>query len=510
MNVAGTSPGELPLQLPPFFTEEAVRALAQGQAVYLVGGAVRDMLLGRVAYDLDFATQESGLQFARRVAEALQADFYPLDPERDVGRVLVTRENRRWTLDFASLRGSTIEADLRARDFAINSMAIPLHSPPTLIDPLGGARDLRDHLLRTCSSSAISEDPVRSVRGVRLAVQLGLRMEGDTREQVRSGAGQLGTVAPERLRDEFFRILSGPKVATATRTLMSLRLLSSLIPEVVGLDMIAQPGPQALDVWDHTLLVLDRLEMLLAVLAPMPDEEAAADLIFGLVSLRLGRFRGQLAAHLQEPVADARPARGLLFLAGLLHDAGKSEIPSSGISGTGSLVGHEELGGEWALHRALALRFSREEAERVSRTVRGHVRPMQLLRSAEVSPLAIYRYYRSLGSAGVDVSLLSLADFLAARGTPVPQPEWTSLLDLVRALLGGYYERRREIVDPVPYLDGDELMAALGLRPGPQIGALLEALREAQVAGEVRSKAEALSFARGRMHHTGASPAAAG
>ncbi|MGA2112763.1 MAG: hypothetical protein ABSG98_11555 [Anaerolineales bacterium] len=507
MNGASSCPIAFPLRLPAFLNETVTRQLASGRAVYLVGGAVRDLLLGRTAYDLDFATEESGLQVGRRVAEALQADFYALDVERDVARVLVTRENRRWTLDFASLRGPTIEADLRARDFAVNSMAIPLQSPGGLIDPLGGVRDLHDHLLRASSPSAISEDPVRSVRGVRLAFQLGLRMERETREQVRSGASQLGAVAPERLRDEFFRILNGPQVAAAVRTLMSLRLLASIVPEVVGLDTVSQPSPYTQDVWNHTLLLLERLEFLLAVLAPALDHVASADLVFGLVSFRLGRYREQIDGHLREMLADERPARGLLFLSGLMHDAGKSEMSSVGISGASSFSGHEELGGGWAWHRALALRFSKEEAERISRTVRGHMRPLLLLRAGEVSPLAVYRYYRSLGPAGVDVSLLSLADFLATYGTSLSQQSWASLVDVVRALLEGYFERREKIVEPAPYVDGDELMATLGLRPGPQVGELLEALREAQVSGEVSSKGEALSFARARLGLGGGSAA---
>jgi len=507
MKPPNPSPTVLALRLPPFFDEAAVGQLIRGRSVYLVGGAVRDLLLGRAAYDLDFATEESGLQVGRRVAEALQAHFYALDAERDVGRVLVTRENRRWTLDFASLRGPSIEEDLRARDFAINSMAIPVHSPPRLIDPLGGESDLRDHLLRASSPSAISDDPVRSVRAVRLAVQLGLRMERETREQVRSGASRLGAIAPERLRDEFFRILNGPRVAAAIRTLMSLRLLPAMVPEVVGLDTIVQPPPHVHDVWSHTLLLMDRLELLLAVLAPLPEEEVSADVILGLVSLRLGRFRERISGHLQEMLADERPVRGLLFLSGLLHDAGKSETSSAKISGAGPFSGHEELGGEWALHRALALRFSKEEAERITRTVRGHMRPLQLLRAGQVPPLAVYRYFRGLGPAGVDVSLLSLADFLATYGTTLPQPAWASLLDVVRTLLEGYFERRTEIVEPPPYVNGDELMATFGLRPGPQVGELLEALREAQVAGQVSSKGEALSFARGRLGLAGATTA---
>lgn len=506
MSLASATPTAFPLQLPSFFNETVAQKVAQGRAVFLVGGAVRDLLLGRSAYDLDFASEESGLQVGRRVAEALEGDFYALDPERDIGRVLVIRESHRWTLDFASLRGPTIEADLQGRDFTINSMAIPLHAPGELIDPLGGARDLRDHLLRASSRGAIAEDPVRSVRAVRLTFQLGLRLETETREQVRSGAGQLATVAPERLRDEFFRILNGPQVAGAVRALMSLRLLPSIMPEVVGLDTVTQPLPHTLDVWNHTLLLLDRLEALLAVLAPTPDDELSADLTLGLTSLRLGRYREQLGRHLRGTLADERPVRGLLFLSGLMHDAGKSEMHSRGVSGASAFGGHEELGGEWAMHRALALRFSREEAERVSKTVRGHMRPLQLLRGGEVSPLAVYRYYRSLGPAGVDVILLSLADFLATYGTSLPQEAWASFVDVARALLDGYYERHETVVAPAPYLGGDELMAALGLRPGPQVGEMLEALREAQVAGEVKSKDEALAFARGRLGFAGGGP----
>ncbi len=224
-------PTPYPLVFPPLLG--SVRAvLPDGLAVYLVGGAVRDALLGRTIHDLDFALERNAIKTARRIADGLKADFYALDAERDTGRVIVNDEDgRRMVLDFASFRGADLESDLKGRDFTLNAIALNL-SDNTLYDPLGGAMDLKEKRLRACSPSAFKDDPVRILRGVRLAANFGFHILPETRKAMKEAVGLLGKVSPERIRDELFRILDGRQPAACLRALEMLGVLDKILPEL--------------------------------------------------------------------------------------------------------------------------------------------------------------------------------------------------------------------------------------------------------------------------------------
>ncbi|MBL8055156.1 MAG: HD domain-containing protein [Anaerolineales bacterium] len=478
---------------------EIVRRLGQAlpapEQVWLVGGAVRDLLLGRRLHDLDFAVAGDGLAAARQAAKALDAAVFPLDAERGVGRVLLTTADGVLTLDFARLRGPDIFTDLASRDFTVNALALPLAAPDTLVDPLRGTADLRAKLIRACSATAITDDPVRAVRAVRLAAQLGFRLEPATRAAVKAAA--LAAVSAERLRDELVRCLGGGRVEPAVRALELTGLLSQMVPELSALKGLHQSPPHTLDGWEHTLAVLVRLAEILAVLGPVHDVDAASDLTLGLLTVRLGRYRAPLSAHLAAPFADDRPRRGLLMLAALLHDAAKPATRSQDPDGRIRFLGHEAAGARQAAAILQRLHFSVDEVRYVQTAVANHMRPRQLTQAGEPSARAIYRFYRDTGPAGVDIVLLSLADYLAKfGGTPPPQDEWAGHVAGCARLLEAYFERRAEQVLPPALITGDDLLQTLALTPGPLVGKLLEAVREAQAAGEVTDRAAALDYAR--------------
>jgi len=481
------APGEFwgAAEFPPLV--DAVRQATGGRSeVYLVGGAVRDAYLHRPVSDLDFVGTGDGIELGQHVARSLQAAFYPLDIERRVGRVLVESPGRRLTLDFSSLRGQRLVDDLAARDFTINAVALPLANLDAAIDPLGGLDDLRAKTLRACAASSLVDDPVRTLRAVRLAVQLEFHIDAATR------------VAPERIRDEFMRIMAGPRVASALRVMQALGLLALVVPETAGLEHVTQPPPHIHDVWNHTVLLIDRLETLLAVLAPQAHEDSSADLILGLASMRLGRFRENLQAHLTRTLSGDRPVRSLTFLGALLHDVGKPDTRGVDSEGKVHFLGHDTLGGEWAVRRAVQLHLSNIEADYLGRIVRHHMRPQHLARDGPPSRRAVYRFFAAAGECGVDVCLMSLADMLAVYGPTLNQDSWAAMLDTVRSLLESYFEHAAEHLDPPMLLTGDEIMQALGLHPGPQVGYLLEALREAQAAGEVSTREAALELVHAR------------
>jgi poly(A) polymerase len=507
-----TSPNPLPEMI-----WQTVVDLAADRRVWLVGGAPRDHLIQRHTYDADFAVAGDARRLGRAVADRLGGDYYDLDRERGTGRVLLDPSGPEpWILDFASLRGETIEDDLRARDFTVNALGIDLSKPDRLIDPTGGVRDLKDGILRACSQSAVADDPVRSLRAIRIAAELGYRVEADTLRQVRAAARGLKSVSAERLRDELFRILGGQNPAGPVRTLEHLGLLTEVLPEVSAVRGVIQSPPHAHDAFEHTLAVLESLASLIAVLGPSHDPEAASKMALAEVRLKLGRFRSALSDHLSASPTPGRKVRQLLFLAALFHDVGKIHTSSIADDGRIRFPGHEELSAATVRERARALRLSAREISRLVVVVQYHDWPAAIDRARKVTRRSIYRYFDQTGEAGIDIGLLSLADRLGMYLPPIPQDVWRRRVDVVRALFEGWYEG--EWLRPPRLIAGDELGELLDVPPGPELGRLLAEIREAQAAGEVNTREEALALAR-RLHdspprdsatETGAAPAEAG
>jgi tRNA nucleotidyltransferase/poly(A) polymerase len=476
--------------------------------IYLVGGAVRDALLQREVKDLDFALSGDVLGIARRVANAIQGAYYPLDESRDTGRVILPLpEGGRLVLDFAALRGPDLETDLRLRDFTLNAMALSLHDLDRLVDPLGGLEDLRRGVLRACSESAMQDDQLRVLRGIRLANANRWLIQSETRALMRRALPGLAGVSPERVRDELFHILEGPRPATALETLQILGGLPYVLPELVELKGVEQPAPHVRDVWGHTLDVLKGLEALHGALGQQFDPEAPTSFYMGLVSVRLGRYRQQLHDHFSHLLNPNRSLHALLYLAALYHDSGKPATRREATDGRVRFLEHEILGTELATHRVQALHLSNDEIDRLSTVVRHHMRPLLLAQMEGLpSRRAIYRFFRDTGPAGVEVCLHALADTLATYGPSLTQDIWMRQLDIVRSLLEAWWERPEESVAPPALLDGHAIMQAFNLHPGPQIGRLLEVLREAQATGQVIDRQQALEFTAQQIEAVAAAP----
>ena len=493
--------------LPPIL-EKVMTVLPPDAGVCLVGGAVRDLLTSRLSPDFDFAVPSKGISLARSVANALKADFMPLDDERDTGRVVIKNEDGSFTyLDFAAYRGATLEEDLRDRDFTINALALHLKDM-TILDPLNGAADIRAKIIRACSPDAMSHDPARILRGVRQAAAFGFSIDKNTREWMKSAADGIGNVSVERIRDEIFKILAGPKVSASIRALDMLGTLPRIMPELLKMKGVTQSQPHIHDVWAHTLSALDHLEGLLSSLRVNFDAETTSDLFMGLVSLRIGRYRDRIAAHLSNPLNPTRPHRSLLFFAALYHDVCKPETRSVDENGRIRFFDHDIKGADAAAERARNFNLSNDETSRLRDIVRNHMRFHFFADRLEKenqppSRKAIYRFFRDSGGAGIDLILLALADVRGTRGSELTQESWSANLEIARILLENYWERPAEVVSPPRLLDGNDLIKELKLKPGRIVGQLLEAIRENQAAGKINDREQALGFAREELVRIG-------
>jgi len=479
---------------------EKVRDVLPEKEIYLVGGAVRDMLLNRLSRDLDFALPSNGISTARKVANTLKADFMILDDERDTGRVILTdNQGTRTFLDFAVYRGENLEEDLRNRDFTMNAIAFNLKDQ-TIIDPLNGASDLRAKLIRSCSPTSVSDDSVRILRAIRQAAEFEFKIEIETRKSMKQSASLLPNISPERKRDELFKILDGPKSDAAMRALEMLGVFPHLLPELPAMKGVTQSEPHIYDVWEHTLSVLGHLNSIIATLRIGYSAEDTNDMFTGLLTLRIGRFREQFAEHFNKSLNTDRSVRAALFFAALYHDVQKPATRSTNEAGRIHFFDHDIQGADVASQRGRDFNLSNDEIGRIEKIIKYHMR-FHFFTSRmegdkkEPSRKAIYRFFRDTGEAGIDLVLLGLADLRGTRGHTLSKETWTAALDIARILLENYWEKPQETVAPPRLLDGNELMQELNLQPGRLIGQLLEAIREGQAAGKIATREEAITFA---------------
>ncbi|HSZ12835.1 MAG TPA: HDIG domain-containing protein [Solirubrobacteraceae bacterium] len=480
---------------------DAARSALAGTPAWLVGGAVRDELLGRETADVDLALDGDTAQAARAIARAAgRAASFPLSEEFGSWRV-VARDGS-WQLDVEPLRGGAIEADLALRDFTVNAIAQPL-AGGAYVDPLGGAGDLRVGRLRMASASAFDQDPLRVLRMVRLALELGLEADAETVRCAGANARGLGEVSPERVFMELRRILAAREPRRGLELMSSLGATAVVLPELEELRGVQQSRFHHLDVHGHTLEVLDRTVELtsgtgsVAVDGPGEVEPAAAaGPVAGELDACIGARRPAVDRLLAEPLADELTRGDALRWGALLHDAAKPltrEVRP--VDGRVTFIGHDARGAELARAVLERLRASERLRAHVAALVRHHLRLGFLVH--EPQPLArrtVFTYLHACSPVEVDVTLLSVADRLATRGDRAREAVQAHLA-LASAMLDDAL-RWRTGGPPAPPLRGDELARELGITTGPRIGELLEELAAAQYAGEIATREQALDRAR--------------
>ncbi|MFQ5997446.1 MAG: CCA tRNA nucleotidyltransferase [Dehalococcoidales bacterium] len=462
-----------------FLTEQGIKS-------YLIGGLVRDMLLGRDTADIDIAVAADALEVAPRVAKALGGKYVLLDEVNRIGRVVVSSQSTRWELDFSTIEGS-LEQDLARRDFTIDAMAIELETAfqsPVLIDPFNGYDDLGQGIIRAVAEIAFPADPVRLLRAVRLAAELNFKIESQTKTLIRRYSHLVASVAGERVREELLRLLAMSRGGQLLTYLDELGLLTVMFPELVQTKGAEQPKEHFWDVFQHSIQTVAAADFLFR-----QGDWAYAD----AEVLSAVPWSAELKQHFDQEVSHGSTRKSLLKLAALLHDLAKPQTKTIEESGRMRFLGHAKEGATIATDILERLRFSSKEIKLVGVMIKYHLRPTQMSHDELPSRRAIYRYFRDAGEAGIDILFLSLADHLASRGQYLDRAQWQEHAQLVAYVLAQHFEEESLTVPP-KLIDGHDLMDKFGLSPGAKIGEILEAVREAQAAGEVTTKEEALAY----------------
>jgi poly(A) polymerase len=463
---------------------EAARAALAGTRAWIVGGTVRDRLLGRPIADVDVVVDGDPARAARAVAHASRrAACFALSEE--FGSWRVVGRGGAWQVDVEPLRGESIEADLALRDFTVNAIAEPIAGGEP-IDPLGGEADLRSGRLRMAAPGAFAQDPLRVLRLVRLALELDMEPDAETLRSAGAHARELNGVSAERVFVELRRVIAAREPRRGLEMMGALGATAVVLPELEALRGVEQNRFHHLDVYGHTLEVLDRAVELTSTAAGRAPELDAT----------LGSHRGAVDVLLAEPLADELSRGEALRWGALLHDAAKPltrEVRAQ--DGRVTFIGHDARGAELARTLLTRLRSSERLRAHVAALVRHHLRLGFLVHDPQ--PLArrtVFEYLRACSPVEVDVTLLSIADRLATRGDRAQQAI-EEHLSVARGLLGDALRWRAD-GPPAPLLRGDELARELGIATGPRVGELLEALAAAQYAGELSSRDQALDYAR--------------
>lgn len=401
---------------------------------WLVGGCLRDAVMGRPVHDYDFAIEGADEELPRAFAARIGGKFFWLDRERRQSRVVKGKGEESFSWDFAPIRGSDILEDLALRDFTVNSLALPLAAGmPSLLDPMGGLSDLESGVIRSCGPGAFDDDPLRLVRAVRFAATLGFGIEPGTRCGMGLKSQLLSRVAGERVRDELFLILSAPGIGASLETLRDADLLPLVLP-------CAGCSPEELQ---------DSIKRAARV------EETAA---------RLERYFPShcrcFSDHLDGFVEGGVSVHSLVKLAGFLV-------------GTGART-----------------RIA-EACDRLRLGTRARLELNTLCDCAAAFPSfppqgregrALYRFFRDRQPAGPELLLLPLS-------------ERRVNLELAARLVSYYFDGYRS-TDSDLLLSGDQVMEILAIPPGPELGRRMERLREAESLGIVATEEDARAFIR--------------
>jgi putative nucleotidyltransferase with HDIG domain len=449
-------------------------ALADAPA-WLVGGAVRDRLLGRPTGDLDLAVAGDVEASARALARAARAAVFPLS--EDFGAWRVVARGGAWQADLSPLLGETIEQDLAQRDFTINAIAEPLGGGEP-VDPTGGREDLAARRLRMVSPAAFDADPLRVLRLPRFACELALGAEPATIDAAARHATGLGGVSAERVFAELKRIVASPDPLAGIELMERVGAVDVVLPELAALAGVEQSAYHHLDVYRHTLAVLSE------AVALQRDPVG----VFG------AGHGGAVAALLAEPLADGLTRGDALRFGALFHDIAKPQTRAVGDEGRVSFWHHDALGAELSREILARLHASERLRAHVAALTRHHLRLGFLVRERPLPARVEYRYLKTCEPVEVDVTLLSVADRLATRGRKSDEAI-AQHLELARELIGPALRWRRH-GPPAPLVRGDELADALGIARGPQLGTLLSQLEEAAYAGDVASREDAIAYAR--------------
>ncbi|WP_449241539.1 HD domain-containing protein [Desulfoscipio gibsoniae] len=473
--------------------------------LYIVGGWLRDRLLGRSPGDVDLLVEVSArsgsiaasmcMPKLQEAVHRLNGTLVVLDEGRGLYRLIVPAGRRKIQLDIDVIAEGALTENLAQRDFTINALALPLSAylngefeEDHVIDPLGGLTDLRAGLIRVCGPDAVEDDPLRALRAFRLAARLEFAIEPRTLDLIKHAGRSVTGCAGERVWDELRMILSLRAASVLRQMDRDTRLLEQMIPEVGSLKGMIQGGHHVDDAWEHSLKVLEQFEGL------WHSQDITGGLICCKEDMLPGAFADKVVDYLNGYITRSRTRLPIFKLACLLHDVGKQFTREYAGSGKYTFYGHHRAGVPVVRAMADRLRMSGREKEVLAALVGGHMDPLFLYKVHPPTPMAVRRFFKRVGQEVPGLLLLSLADISSTRLAAGREDEARAYAVFIKDILRKYFNERNVYAPSCGLLNGHEVCALLGIKPSPPVRRVLETLADARVEGKVKTKAEAEAF----------------
>ena len=442
--------------------------LSQINEGYLVGGSVRDALMGKRSVDRDIAIKDAEV-FAKKMAEKFGATFIVLDPEYKIYRLVL--EDKINYLDISEIQGGVnIEDDLERRDFAMNAIAINL-SNGEIIDPYNGQEDIKNKVIRHIKDSNFEEDPLRILRAFRFASTTGFEISEETKKSINKYKHLLFAPAKERINYELMKLFGGVKCSKTLLVMDEFGILEDIFPYVKEMKKVPPNTHHHLDLFHHVVETVRNIEEL--YLNATVEEKEHLD------SVDFGGF----------------PRISHLKLAGFLHDIGKySTWTIEEDTGRHRFIKHDDVGAKMCVPYLREMKFSKKQIEYISSMIKNHIYPSNVIDAPDLNEKVKMRYLRKMGANVIDNIILAKADRLSARGEAITEEIVEANLNGLDSLLIFYFEKR-ETLKPLPkLLDGIEIMEIKGIKQSPELGKIINALKEAQLNGDIVTKEDAIDF----------------
>ncbi|RKY34373.1 MAG: hypothetical protein DRP78_06650 [Candidatus Omnitrophota bacterium] len=467
----------------PVLRKVALVSLELGVNVYLIGGTLRDLFVKtrrNKRIEFDFAVENNTFQLAETVARELCAYSFVLNQVKAVIRIVCRDNDLSYECDFAGFRACSLKEDIYLRDFTINTLCVNVRDliskqnfESSLLDYFGAVTDIKKRLVRVTCETNFFDDPLRMLRGFRFCADLDFVLESNTFLLIKENFWRLRLAASERVCAELVKILTNPDCFRCIVEMDNSGILSCILPEIDLLRNVSQGKYHHLDIWQHSLDALLKLEYLITNLAQnIPDQYAK-----------------RVNAYLNEEIVYGRPRIWILKLAVILHDIGKPAVKFE-INGAVHFYTHEKVGANIAQSIGKRLKLSIKEIIVLKSVVLYHLRAGQIV-NRKPGKRAKFRFFRDTKENALLVLLLSLADRRAMLGPAAMDESYVFLEQEIFVMIVEFFNLQDKPEAMARLINGTDVMNFLNIQPGVIVGTILSQVAEAQALGQVSTKAEA-------------------
>ncbi|KAB3531817.1 HDIG domain-containing metalloprotein [Alkaliphilus serpentinus] len=445
---------------------------------YIVGGSLRDILIGKNVKDYDLVVDKNPRGYAEAIATELKGRFIILDEEQETFRVILDSKE---FIDISRMKGKSIIDDLKHRDFTINAMAYDVDNSIPIIkekilDPYNGMKDLDRKLIKHLTEETFEADPIRMLRAVRFMAALDFSLDEDTIQQITKNASSIKRVSGERVSYELFEILKSNKSYYYLSYMdKELKLLDKIFPDIEEMKKVGECKYHVVNSWTHSIYTVKVAENVI-------NED-------GFFEKHIKRA---FEEHTRELIAADRSRLQLIKLGALFHDIGKPSAMKIDSSGRTRFRGHEITGTKIVKGYSEALKLSTLEKNILQKYVYLHMLPLVSYKNNDVSGRALYNIFSKMGEETLDILLIAFADIVATRRLLDPHEEMGMIKIHVEYIANNYLTRYKPLEKISAIITGKEIMDTLNIPEGEEVGMILEEVKKAIYFGEISSSKEAV------------------